>query len=244
MYNFYMDAHMHFDLYKNREDTLNYIELNKSYTIAMTNLPELFQKYEKRYNQYKYIKIALGFHPELVYNYSNQISLFLELCHRTRYIGEVGLDFSNEDEKNKYMQKQIFNQIIMACNEKKKIMSIHSRGAAKDVIESLKGYEGKAILHWYTGTLSDLNTAIERGYYFSINHQMLKNKSGRNIINKIPVNKLLIESDAPFTYGMNKKYTIEFSEEIYKYLSVIYKENIDIIKKRIKINFKELISLE
>lgn len=236
-----MDAHMHFDLYKNREDILNYIELNKSYTIAMTNLPELFQKYEKLYNQYKYIRIALGFHPELVCDYSYQINLFLELCHRTRYIGEVGLDFSNADEKNKYMQKQIFNQIIMACNEKKKIMSIHSRGAAKEVIELLKCYEGKAILHWYTGTLSELNTAIERGYYFSINHQMIKNKSGRNIINKIPLNKLLIESDAPFTYNMNKEYTINFNDEIVNYIAELYHQDIDTIKKKVKINLKELL---
>lgn len=37
MKKFNMDAHMHFDLYRNREDVLNYIEENKSYTIAVTN---------------------------------------------------------------------------------------------------------------------------------------------------------------------------------------------------------------
>ena len=41
----YMDAHMHFDLYKNRQDVLDYIEENKSYTIAVTNLPDLYRRY-------------------------------------------------------------------------------------------------------------------------------------------------------------------------------------------------------
>lgn len=242
MYNFYMDAHMHFDLYKNKEEVLNYIELNKSYTIAMTNLPELFHKYKKQYSQYKYIRIALGFHPELVYRYSDQLNKFLKLCKETRYIGEVGLDYSNKDKENKYTQKLIFEQIVKACNEEEKIMSIHSRGASKEIIDTLKTYKGKAILHWYTGTLSDLYVAIERGYYFSINHQMLRSKSGRNIICKIPVNKLLLESDAPFTYNMDKKYTIKFNDAIYEYIAMIYNQNIDTIKKRAKANFRELIS--
>lgn len=242
MDNFHMDAHMHFDLYKNRENILKYIESNKSYTIAMTNLPELFQRYKERYSQYKYVNIALGFHPELVSQYSNQINLFLELCKKTRYIGEVGLDFSNADEKEKNIQKLIFNQIVLACNADEKIMSIHSRGASKEIIDSLKDYKGKIILHWYTGNLRDLYLAVERGYYFSVNHQMIRSKSGRNIINKIPVNKLLIESDAPFTFGMDKEYTIKFNDDVYRYLASLYNQNIGNIKNRIKVNFNELIN--
>ena len=47
MFEFSMDAHMHFDLYENRDKVLEYIESKKSYTIAVTNLPELFQRYDK-----------------------------------------------------------------------------------------------------------------------------------------------------------------------------------------------------
>ena len=54
---FPMDTHFHFDLYKDRLDILNYIEKHQSYTIAVTNLPELFSKYRKEicWNCYKYI---------------------------------------------------------------------------------------------------------------------------------------------------------------------------------------------
>ena len=66
MFEFNMDAHMHFDLYENRDEVLEYIESKKSYTIAVTNLPDLFQKYNKKYRDKKFVQIALGFHPELV----------------------------------------------------------------------------------------------------------------------------------------------------------------------------------
>ena len=50
MNKFNMDSHMHFDLYKNRQDVLNYIEENKSYTIAVTNLLDLYKKYFEEKN--------------------------------------------------------------------------------------------------------------------------------------------------------------------------------------------------
>ena len=95
MFEFSMDAHMHFDLYENRDEVLEYIESKKSYTIAVTNLPELFQKYNRIYTNKKFVKIALGFHPELVEEYMNQQVLFRQLVDETRFIGEIGLDFAN-----------------------------------------------------------------------------------------------------------------------------------------------------
>lgn len=104
-----MDAHMHFDLYKNRDEVLTYIETHHSYTIAVTNLPELYERYYQKYENYKYIKIALGFHPELAYQYRNQLPLFLKYADTIRYIGEVGLDFTVNDKENQNVQQEIKN---------------------------------------------------------------------------------------------------------------------------------------
>lgn len=70
---------------------------------------------------------------------------------------------------------------------------------------------------------------------------MLQSKNGRNIVGNIPVDRILIESDAPFTKGLNEKYTIAFNDVIYKYIGDIYNEEIDIVKKRIKANFIEVL---
>lgn len=217
MNDFLMDAHMHFDLYKNREDVLTYIERHHSYTIAVTNLPELYERYYNKYGNYKYIKIALGFHPELAYQYSKQLPLFLKYIETTRYIGEIGLDFTVRDKDNRNKQREVFTEIINACHNK--IVSVHSRRAEAECINILKQFTGKIILHWYSGGISSLKEAIDMGCYFSINQQMLLSRSGKGIVDNIPLDRILIESDAPFSKGLENEYTLFFNEKIYEYLS-------------------------
>lgn len=241
MFEFNMDAHMHFDLYNNREQVLQYVENHKSYTIAVTNLPQLFKRYQNICGGNKYVQLALGFHPELVYEYKSQERLFKELIHETRYIGEVGLDFAKKSKEDIDAQIEMFTKIISWCTGKKKILSVHSRNAVKKVLDLLEDFDGVIILHWYSGGVTELNSAINRGYYFSINHQMLQSKSGRKVIECIPVEKILLESDAPFTKDLKDRYSIAFNEELYSYLSQNYHQDIEVVKKRVKANFAALL---
>ena len=55
------------------------------------------------------------------------------------------------------------------------------------------------ILHWFTGSIAQMQNAVDMGCFFSINPKMLKTKSGINLIQKIPSNKILLETDAPFS---------------------------------------------
>jgi len=242
MRNFSMDAHMHFDLYKDRDKVVSFIEENESYTIAMTNLPVLFEKYMKNYCGYKYMKLALGFHPELAYEYQQQLSTFFQNLGKTRYIGEIGLDFTLNNSDNRYCQVKVFTAIVEACSHfNDKILSVHSRKATKDVIDILENYTGKVILHWYTGNLRDLQIAIDRGYFFSINHQMIRSTAGKKIIDLIPLDKILIESDAPFTYGLNDHYDLNFLDDVYAYLSDRHTVSIETFQRGLKNNFQTLL---
>ncbi|WP_434131219.1 TatD family hydrolase [Sporomusa sphaeroides] len=240
---FYMDAHMHFDLYKDRKSIANYIEQSGSYTIAVTNLPALFERYYSEYQGYKYMKIALGFHPELAYKYQEQLPVFLRNIDNTRYIGEIGLDFSTRDFENRQIQIKIFTEIIQKCSERKnKIISVHSRKAQKDVLEILKEFQGNVILHWYSGSIKEIAIAVDRGYYFSINHQMFRSDSGRKNIDAIPLNRILIESDAPFTISLKDKYNLFFINEIYSCLEKSKGLDLEEISKTIKENFSKILS--
>lgn len=238
---FSMDAHMHFDLYKDRKFVADYIENQKSYTISVTNLPDLFEKYYQDYQEYKYMKLALGFHPELVYEYQNLLPIFFRNIDKTRYIGEVGLDFSITEKRNREKQVEVFTQIVQNCNGKKKIFTVHTRRAHKEVMKILEEFQGRVILHWYSGSMQELQVAIDRGYYFSINHQMLRSNLGRTVINVIPMDKILIESDAPFTRGLKDKYDLFFVCEIYNYLSKLRNITMEEISGIIKNNFKQIL---
>lgn len=240
---FYFDTHMHFDLYQNRDDVLTYLEKNRCYTIAITNLPDLFEKYRLCYGQYKYVKFALGFHPELVYKYKNQIDKFRSNIRYTRYIGEIGADFTTEDYRERKIQLEILSEIVSTCNQyKDKILSIHTRKAEKQVLETLRNCKSQVIFHWYSGTIKALEEALERGYFFSINHQMIRSNSGKKIITNIPLERILIESDAPFTKGLEKNYSIKFMDDIYRFLCEtrnVDEEELGIILKN---NFRTILT--
>ncbi len=241
---FKFDTHMHFDLYKDKRKVLEQIEHNKSFTITVTNLPDIFNNYQNQFDwtKLKYTRLALGLHPELTNQYYRQIDKFIELLPKTRYIGEVGLDYTTNNLIFKKTQKDIFQQIILECSKfKNKILTIHSRRAEKDVLQLMRGFSGTAILHWYSGSIKNLLEAIERGYYFSVNQQMLLSKSGREIVDSIPIDRMLIESDAPFTKGQELQYDVNFMNDIYHYFKKMRKIDETELSLIFRNNFKDIL---
>ena len=96
------------------------------------------------------------------------------------------------------------DNVIEIIKDKNKIVSVHSRKAEKEVFELLQEYRIKnAIFHWYSGPLSLIEEIINAGYYFSINEAMTTSISGRKIISKIPLNRILTETDAPLNKHSN-----------------------------------------
>jgi TatD DNase family protein len=200
------DTHFHLDLVENPSTVALEIERQKIYTIAVTNLPTLFSNTENLCRGLKYVRPALGYHPELAFRYNNHITLFSELLNQTRYIGEVGLDKKEKPDDDYIQQKKIFEKIVSLCAEKKnKILTVHSRKAETDVLSILGvNFPGKVIFHWYSGSLANLERAISNGFYFSINIKMIQSTSGRKIINILPHDRILLETDAPFTNYQGK----------------------------------------
>ena len=82
---------------------------------------------------------------------------------------------------------------------KKKIISVHSRKAEKPLLDLLRDYNiENVIFHWYSGPIDLIPSILSEGYYFSINEAMTISKKGRAIIEGIPRNRILTESDAPY----------------------------------------------
>lgn len=191
------DTHFHLDLHKDRAKTIREIEEYQIYTIAVTNLPDLYRK-ESGEVMNKYIRFALGFHPELIHQYKNQIPLMWELLPGARYIGEVGLDFVDVTYKNE--QITFFSELIERCRyDNNKIITIHSRLAVRHVLDIIgDNFRFKPILHWFTGSKKELLDAIEKGFYFSVNKSMMNTKKFQSFLALIPKERLLFETDSPF----------------------------------------------
>ena len=229
------DTHCHLDLLENKENVIEEINRNHIYVMAMTNLPDIYRKEKKVYDS-MYIRTCLGFHPELIGEYEWQKDLMWQLLPEARYIGEVGLDAQLPETMN--IQKEFLKELFVRCNNLgSKIISIHSRGAVDDVLELLpKRINFIPILHWYTGTTQQLTKAIELGCYCSINLSMIRSSKFRQLIEKVPHDRLLIETDAPFA----------FSEETYiKTLEMINNQMTDLYGipiEKLFFNFKDILT--
>lgn len=119
-------------------------------------------------------------------------------------------------------------------------MTIHFRKSEKEVVNILiKNNIRNAIMHWYTGPINLIDDFIKSEYYFPINPSMLTSISGCKILNKIPLGRILIESDGPIGKISGKKIKPNNISLIYE---LIWKKlNIDNIDEVVLRNFKTLL---
>lgn len=239
----YIDSHCHFDMFNNPEEIIRSCETQKIITIGMTNLPSHFEMGIRHIREFKYVRLALGLHPLLAEKHSSELLKFRNNIDNTSYIGEVGLDFSKEGISTKELQIESFEYVLKTIDGKKKVLSIHSRRAEKEVLEFLKKYQvSSAIFHWYSGSIAVLKSIIENGYFFSVNTAMINSSSGQNIISAIPLNRLLTETDSPYVSinGVTSK-PIDV-KVVVRFLANFHHINEQNMEKQITENFYELIN--
>ena len=195
----YIDTHCHLDLYKNYKQVIVDIEQNNTFVVAVTNLPSVFEQ-DAQILKSPNVELALGLHPQLVKEYGDQIDLFIKLLPETKFIGEVGLDYQEVDISTQKRQREIFKRILEeSAKYNDKVLSIHSRRASEDVVSFIgNNFPCKIILHWYSGSIATLKQAINNGYLFSINTSMINSEKGQLIIQSLPLEKILTETDGPF----------------------------------------------
>lgn len=223
-----IDTHCHFDMMSQPEAYIRQKEQAGDIVIGMTNLPSHFEMGLPHVKRYKYIRLALGLHPLLASENKNELPLFDSLLDQTSYIGEIGLDFSKEGLSTKEDQISTLRKLLEKLEGRKKIISVHSRKAEKELFDLLCEYNiNNVIFHWYSGPIDLIPSIISKGYYFSINEAMTISKNGRTIIKEIPRSRILTESDAPF----NNKVDIKEAQI-----------NMQITENEVKNNFMELLS--
>lgn len=201
-----IDSHFHLDLMNNMQLLIRELRSFDIGVIAVGTTPKAYEKEKQFCSGVSNIEVGLGLHPQLIGHREHEVDLFLRLVKSTGYIGEIGMDFNTPYIEFKDKQITCFRKIVNACAKNGgKILSIHSVKAGNTILDELENAgifrTCKCIFHWFTGTIPELKRAINNGAYFSINPRMLNTKSGKEVIRLIPANRLLIETDAPFTFS-------------------------------------------
>lgn len=199
-----VDFHCHLDLYPDHQAAVMEAEEAGIFTLAVTTTPRAWPRNHELAQRTKHIRAALGLHPQLVTERASEIELWDSYLPETRYVGEVGLDSGPRFYKSLDLQKQIFQHVLQRCAEAgDKVITVHSVRAVKAVLDLVESYlpanRGKIVLHWFTGSKAEAQRALELGCYFSINAAMLENQRHATIAALIPIDKLLTETDGPFT---------------------------------------------
>lgn len=196
-----IDFHCHLDLFAKPQAAVKEVEAAGIYMLSVTTTPKAYAGTKALSGSSKRIRTALGLHPQLVRDRHGETDLFCSLLATTSYVGEIGLDGGSDYAGSLPLQREVLARILRACAAAGgKILSLHSRHASGGVLELLAREQGCGIpiFHWFSGSIRDLDRAVEMGAWFSVGLPMMRSKRAGTMIARIPRCRILTETDAPF----------------------------------------------
>jgi TatD DNase family protein len=156
-------------------------------------------------NSHPSIYAILGVHPHNAKEIDDETYVVLKgLCQeeKVKALGEIGLDFFRNLSLREIQLKRFREQIGLAKGLGLPIV-VHDREAHQETLEILRSEEAEdcgGIIHCFSGDYEMAKACIDMGFFISIPGTItFKNADGfREIVRRIPLESLLIETDAPF----------------------------------------------
>lgn len=199
-----VDFHCHLDLFPDHEAAVARAEAAGVYTLTVTTTPLAWPRNQALTRDCRFVRAALGLHPQLAAEREAELALWEKFLPETRYVGEVGLDAGPRFYRSLDAQRRVFRAVLERCAQTGgKILSVHSVRSATAVLDMIEEHlppsRGKVVLHWFTGTKAEARRAAAMGCFFSINREMTTSERGSALIADLPSDRLLTETDGPFT---------------------------------------------
>ena len=209
----FIDTHCHLtyasdDLYDGNVDTIITCANDSGVgaMICATAKPNDFIPALDIAKQHKNIFVTIGMHPECVA--TNEIKdLPIEILDNPLVIGigEIGLDYHSDmvnnrtNTDNHKQQIELFEKQLEIAYKHNLPVAIHTRDAESDTANILTNkYHG--VMHCFTSSWDLARIMLDRGFYFSASGILtFKNaESVRETFSKIPIDRIVIETDAPY----------------------------------------------
>lgn len=203
------DTHVHLNADQFEEDVVEVINRAKEngiewMTVVGFDRPTI-KKAMKLAETYEFIYASVGWHPvDAIDMTEEDLSWIEELASHPKVvaIGEMGLDYY-WDKSPKEVQKEVFRKQIQLAKRVDLPIVIHNRDATQDVVDILReenASEVGGIMHCYGGSVEIAKECIDMNFMISLGGPVtFKNaKKPKEVAAEIPLEHLLIETDAPF----------------------------------------------
>ena len=205
----------------------------------------------KNAEKYPEVYFTAGVHPQEAtdkFDY-NDMPRLIELGKHKKCIaiGEIGLDYywgGYDKEK----QIKLFKDLILVANDLDLPIVVHSRSACKDTVDILK--ENKSLLkngflmHCYSESYETAKELIKLGAYFSFGGALtFKNSRRGEVLQKLPVERILFETDAPYLTPVPFRGQVNESGYIiyvYRYVADLLGISVEKLQEITENNFRTL----
>lgn len=185
----------------------------------------------------------IGIHPEFAYreDLSKFIEIFNENSAAIMGIGEIGIDptYVNNNGSTLQRQREVFELMLSLAEATKKPVSIHSRRALDDILETLCSYNIECVLlHWFAGSKNQLKKSMDMGLYVSYGPVLVYSNDKKILLKNTDRDRILVETDGPVRYSrcfdnypaMSSSFLITVVDCIAKILGISYEETSNILR--------------
>lgn len=206
-----VDTHTHIDMEEDFSDLEDVIlradESGVKNIIIPSCTSESFDRVLDIAHTHKNIYCALGIHPtEFKSVEDRDFERIVELSSDEKVvgIGECGLDYYWDKDENRIKEQiEVFQRQIKIANQTKLPLLIHARESVQDCMMMLAETLEKdvnVIMHCFSGSVEEARQCLNRGYFLGFGGALtFKNsKKAKEIVKTMPLNKLLLETDAPY----------------------------------------------
>jgi len=151
-------------------------------------------------NAHENVWASIGVHPHDTKDGYDELKSLAASSNKIIAVGEIGLDYFYTHSPREMQMKALEHQIQLALAHDLPII-FHVREAFEDFWPLFDKYPGiRGELHSFTDTKDNLDMAIARGLYIGVNgiSTFTKDESQKTMFDSIPLDRLLLETDAPF----------------------------------------------
>ena len=202
------DSHAHYDSNQfraDREELLGKV-LPAAGVVGVINMGSDFPgclDTLKLVEEYDYIYGAAGIHPECAKDLPEDwLSQIEKMVQRPKMVavGEIGLDYHWLDACPKDRQQEVFEAQLALANRLEMPVSVHDREAHGDTMALLRQYKPKGVMHCFSGSVEMARELLDLGLYIGLGG-VVTFKNSRHAVEvaaQIPLDRLLLETDAPY----------------------------------------------